>query len=209
MRGVEYYRQKYGLGLVDIENSLQKYEEFLSNLGEEKSLAEGIQQQLHSKKKLRILDIGCGNAGALKELKKKFGEKIETIGLDLIPFPEKNTDQQIAGNALEKKLPDNCDLIVSFRALHEIGHSDELVPRICEALASKGIALLAFRLHSIVNNSIEWAGDMQETDEHLLLQIAEKKRFVGCMVSGKMAFETLSNGERTPTGIFIKIKKEH
>jgi len=208
MRGVEYYRQKYELGLVDIANSLEQYNEFLRNLGEEKSLEEMLKEHLRLKKRLRILDIGCGNAGALKDLKKKFGPKIETVGLDLVPFPSANADKSIVGNALEKELPQKCDFVFSFRTLHEIGFSEGFVKEICRCLALHGTALLAFRLRNIVGETMEWTGDIEENDEKFLFGIAEKGRFEGCKVFGRIAFENLSNSEKTPTGIFIKIKKE-
>jgi SAM-dependent methyltransferase len=209
MRGVEYYRQKYEMGLVDVANSLEQYNGFLHNLGEEKTLEEQLKEQLRFKKRLRILDIGCGNAGALKDLKKKFGAKIETIGLDLIPFPSLNADKSVVGNALEKELPSKCDFVFSFRTLHEIGFSEGLVKEVCRCLSLHGTALLAFRLRSLSNGALEWAGDMEETDEKFLFGIAEKGRFEGCRVFGRVSFENLSNNEKTPTGIFIKIKKEN
>ncbi len=209
MRGVEYYRQKYELGLVDVANSLEQYNEFLANLGEEKTLEEMVKQQLRLKKRLRILDVGCGNAGALKDLKKKFGAKIETIGLDLVPFPFANADKSIVGNALEKELPQKCDFVFSFRTLHEIGFSEGLVKEVCRCLALHGTALLAFRLRTIAGAAMEWTGDIEENDEKFLFGIAEKGRFEGCKIFGRVAFENLSDSERTPTGIFIKIKKEH
>lgn len=209
MRGVEYYRQKYEMGLVDVANSLEQYNDFLRNLGEEKTLEEMFKQQLRLKKRLRILDIGCGNAGALKDLKKKFGAKIETIGLDLVPFPSANADKSVIGNALEKELPQKCDFVLSFRTLHEIGFSGGLVKEVCRCLSLHGTALLAFRLRSIAGAAMEWVGDIEESDEKFLFGIAEKGRFEGCKVFGRVAFENLSNNEKTPTGIFIKIKKEH
>jgi ubiquinone/menaquinone biosynthesis C-methylase UbiE len=208
MRGIEYYRQKYSLGLVDISNSLEKYDSFLSNLGEEKTLEEMIGKLLQFKRKMRILDIGCGNAGALKELKKKFGKRIETIGMDLVPFPTLNADHGIIGNALEKKLPNNCDLVFSFRTLHEIGSSEVMVKEICRILAPEGTALLAFRLRTFSNGVLEWIGEMEEADEYFLFRIAEDGKLGNCTVFGRIVFENLSDSTKTPTGIFLKIKKE-
>ena len=192
---------------MDVSNSLAVYDSFLQNLGEEKKLEDWILELLKKKKHIRMLDIGCGKAGALFELKKKFGKKIETIGLDLVAFPKKNADQSIAGNALEEPFPKNCGLILSFRVLHEIGHANQMVLKICDALAKNGVALLAFRLRVLLPNELEWAGEMSQTDEQFLVSIAEQKTWNGCRVFGRMAWEENSTGRKTATGIFLKIRK--
>ncbi|MBU0635666.1 class I SAM-dependent methyltransferase [Candidatus Micrarchaeota archaeon] len=208
MELVERYKKKYAIGLVDVNNSLSTYNKFLHNIGVESSLEEIVLQIIKRKKKVRILDIGCGNAGVLCDLKNLFKDRVETIGMDLIAFSPQNADRSIIGNALQKRFPAQCDLVFSFRSLHEIGLASILVSKVCNGLAPKGMAFLAFRLHSIVNDKVEWSGAMHEKDEQFLFDISQLKSFQRCKVSGKLSREELSSGEKVVTGILIKITKE-
>jgi len=51
-----------------------------------------IKKQLKEKRKIRVLEVGCGYCRALMELKKLFGDKIETHGINL----EKRWDVKLA-----------------------------------------------------------------------------------------------------------------
>lgn len=208
MKGSEYYRQKYALGLVDVSNSLQTYDEFLHKMGFVFSLEELVEQQLPLHAPVKVLDIGCGDAGALSGMKQRFGKKVQTIGLDLIAFPEKNADVLLVGDALELAFPDNCNLVFSFRALHEIGFAEKILEKVAACLAPKGIAILFFRLKNIVSQTAEWSGDMTEEDEQFLFSAAQQNRFNGCLISGKLVRETLLNTTPVVTGIIIKLVKQ-
>lgn len=207
MRGPEYYQKKYAIGVIDVSNSLEIYNRFLVNAGELKPLEEFITDSLRFKKKIRVLDIGCGNAGALHELKKQFKKKIETIGIDLIPFPKKNADLALIGNALELNWPAGIDLVFSFRALHEFANAHLLVLKTSQVLAPSGTALLLFRLRNVVNQTVEWSGEMTQSDESFLFNLAQTRHYEHCTVFSKIAFEKLADGSETPVGILIKLKK--
>ena len=56
-------------------NSLKEYEFYFAQASPEKGLEDRIQEIISEKGKCRLMDIGCGNAEALSELKEKFAGK--------------------------------------------------------------------------------------------------------------------------------------
>ena len=208
MQGSEHYRKKYELGVIDVSNSLEAYNRFLVNASELKPLGEFVSEALRTKQKVRVLDIGCGTAGTLHDLKQKFGKKIETVGIDLIAFPKKNADLGLIGDAFELEWPSGFDLVFSFRSLHEIGNARKLITKVSHCLAPGGVALLLFRLRNVVNQNIEWSGDMTETDELFLFEIGQTQKWEHCRVSSRVSFEELADGSQTPVGLLLKLKKK-
>jgi ubiquinone/menaquinone biosynthesis C-methylase UbiE len=61
------------------DRGLKEAKEYLGNI--EKIISD----RLNKKKTVKILEIGCGYGRVMVELKKKFGEKIEIIGMNLLP----------------------------------------------------------------------------------------------------------------------------
>ena len=125
----------------DRSNTLELYNTFLSNVGEKKTLQQLIDSIIKRKGKAVVLDLGCGNAGALNDLKKLYGARVSVKGIDL-EKPEFNIDEFVQGNFLEAKLPQKNDLVFSFRALHESGEIEKMVSRTEQSLAPLGKALL-------------------------------------------------------------------
>ncbi|MFH0955153.1 MAG: methyltransferase domain-containing protein [Candidatus Micrarchaeota archaeon] len=212
MPEVEYYRQKYALGVADKSNSLRDYNRFLANSGESHSLEEFISHQLLHAKTVRVLDVGCGNAGALKELKKEFGEKIFVIGMDLIDFDlaTNKVDEKLIGNAQELVIPPNLDLVISFRALHEIGELETVLTRIAQSLSPLGIALLSVRLHDVTSKKSSFSGSITKKDEEFLVKIGGKNYWMDCKVKAKMASiaSPVDPKQTIITGIFVKLVKK-
>ena len=141
---IKKYVEKYSLGVVEIKNSLEQYNSFFKNMGFKEPIEKLIEERLKNKKVVKILDVGCGNAGFLAELNDLFGEKIHTIGVDLLA-PEKPINEVILGDAVEVNFPKDVDFVFSFRTLHEIGEPEKIIKKIYSSLAKEGKAFLSFR----------------------------------------------------------------
>ena len=158
--------------LTDHANSLAKYDFFLKNMGVEQSLLELAKNAVHASGHAKIFDIGCGEAGALKELKKKFGEKITVSGIDALPVS--GLDEFVSGDAAEKDFPKNCDIIVSFRALHEIAHLELVFKKISDSLTTDGQAFLSIRCQQFVGGKIFFHGNLAQKDMDFLEKIENR-----------------------------------
>ncbi len=157
------------------------------------------------KEKIKILDIGCGNAGFLKNVKEILGKKVFTIGLDLVDFDQK-VDEKILGDAVYIPWPDNCDLIVSFRTLHEIGETEQIVKKVIESLSNEGIAVLSIRIQEIQQNNLEYLGLMTKKDTDFLIQIGKKGFFEKAKIESVESYKE-KNEKKFLTGITILIEK--
>ncbi|MEM4261772.1 MAG: class I SAM-dependent methyltransferase, partial [Candidatus Diapherotrites archaeon] len=134
------------------------------------------------KEKVLVLDIGCGNAGFLLDLKKIFKEKIETIGIDLL-VPQNKPDKIIAGDALDVDFPKNVDFVFSFRALHEIGEPEKIVKKTYESLAEQGKAFLSFRTSDLYSDK-QGIAEIQEKEIKELQEMVSKGFLENFKVSG-------------------------
>lgn len=161
--------------LTDRANSLQKYGFFLKNMGLEQNLQELVQDIIQEKGHAKILDIGCGEAGALKELKTLFGKQITIIGIDALPVTD--LDEFVQGDAVKAVFPKNCDLILSFRALHEIAHIETVFGKISESLAAGGRAFLSIRCQQEVGGKIFFHGNLLKKDLVFLERVEKKEEF--------------------------------
>lgn len=212
MPDIEYYKQKYSSEVGDKSNTLKDYDRFLVNLGEQFSLEEFVSHQMLHANPVRILDIGCGNAGALKALRKKFGRKIFTIGIDLIDFDiaTHKIDEKIVGDARDFDFPKKIDLAVSFRALHEIGEMKSVLPRIAKSLSPSGIALLSIRVHDVTTKKVFFSGSMQKLDEDFLFEIGKQDFWKDCKVTAKagQAADPFNPEKMVTTGVFVKLVKK-
>ncbi|MDP2666799.1 MAG: class I SAM-dependent methyltransferase [Candidatus Diapherotrites archaeon] len=170
------YLALYEQDVIVRDNTLSLYDTFLRNMGESKTLIQIIQDLLKEKKRIRLLDIGCGNAQVLHELKTHFGDRVHTMGVDLLP-PFYPPDEFLQGDVHELPLPLECDLILSFRALHEMGNLPSLLPRIARALGKGGKAYLWVRLRVIEANSDQLEGEMTPTDEAFLEASAPRTKW--------------------------------
>src|SRR3989344_25479 len=93
---VKKYLDKYSLGVVEIENSLDSYNSFYRNMGFSEPIEKLVEKRLEDRVFVRVLDIGCGNGGFLADLKKIFDEHIHTIGADFLA-PEHAPEQLLLG----------------------------------------------------------------------------------------------------------------
>ncbi|MBN2127328.1 MAG: methyltransferase domain-containing protein [Candidatus Diapherotrites archaeon] len=188
--------------LLEKENSLKKYNLFLQRISPSLSIELLAEIQLKKNKKIKVMDLGCGNAGALKELKKKFKEKIHCIGLDAVEFNEKEIDEKIIADAMKIKFPKEIDLIFSFRTIHLIGSVKELLNKTTVSLSSGGAAVYSIR----IRNNLNFEGKITELDELFLKKIIAEKHFNDCEVKGEIVS---INVEVTPLiqGINLFLKK--
>lgn len=147
---VGHLQQVYGLGVKDSDNTIASYDHYFKVMKPGLSVGALVGSILARKPVARVLDIGCGDAGMLKELLRKHPGKIDAHGFDLVaPKVGKQGLQFHEGDALELPFPSDCDLIVSFRAMHEVGALDRLVPKVARALAVGGHAFLSVRISEL------------------------------------------------------------
>lgn len=179
----QHYREKYEQGVIRRDHTLNLYNQFLENLGEKQSLEELVARILVRKKIVRILDIGCGNGNALAELKQLFGEKVYTLGIDLIPPDTKeNVDEFLEGDVHEVPIPMECDLILSFRALHEMGNLSKLIPKLAKSLTPGGRAYLWIRMREANEGKPVFVGEMNTAEEKALHGLAANREINGSMM---------------------------
>lgn len=159
---VDSVRKFYSTGGRDVENSIDSYDRYLRSMGPGLSLDGLITGVLKHHTPCRLLDLGCGNAGMLAGLVKKYGSRIEAHGLDLVPPAVVPRGVRFrGGDAAAAALPEDCDIILSFRALHEIGRVDDVLFRIAPALGPGGRAFLSFRIAELnAQGQIEFQGCM-------------------------------------------------
>ncbi|MDO8634430.1 MAG: methyltransferase domain-containing protein [archaeon] len=159
----------------DRSNSIEKYDFFLKNMGAETTLEKEVEKALQRKQTARILDIGCGEAQALSELKKKFGKQVHTIGIDLLDSG--NPDEFIKGNAAEVNFPKDVDLAVSFRAMHLLHPLKKVFEASCKSLAPHGKAFFSVRCQQIAGGQLLFHGNLDSVDMSFLKQIAKEGKF--------------------------------
>lgn len=177
------YVDRYSQGVILRDNTLREYNTFLHNLGENTSLEKIAANYIQKNGQCRVLDIGCGNGQALHELKQHVGSLVHTIGIDLLPLADATSlDEFTQGDALDTPFPANCHLIVSFRALHEMGHFSTLLPRIARSLSSGGRAYLWIRMRDTLNGRPAWVGEMNGEEEEYLRHLTAQRELSGCKV---------------------------
>jgi len=176
------YLERYAQGVILRDQTLKQYNTFLQNLGEHTPLEKIAGEYVHTKGVCRIFDIGCGNGQALHELKQHVGSLVHTIGVDLLPLADASMlDEFIQANVHDAPLPRDCDIIVSFRALHEMGNFSILLPRIARALARGGRAYLWIRFRD-TQGGHAFEGEMSANEEKYLEKLSEISNLEGCRV---------------------------
>lgn len=184
------YLERYRLGVISRDNSLEQYNYFLQTMGEKKSLEEIVSKIIIEKEKCRILDLGCGNAQALLEIKEKFSETVFTAGIDLIPAKTK-IDVFIEGNIHEVIFPKEMDIIISFRALHEMGFVEKIIPKITQSLSSGGRAYLWLRIREVITGESLFTGEMNEKEEAYLLQLSSQRELENVRILAQPVYEPI------------------
>lgn len=177
------YKERYSQGVILRDNSLREYNHFLRNLGEQTSLEKIAAEYITKNGQCRVLDIGCGNGQALHELKQHVGSLVHTFGIDLLPLSDSNMlDEFTQGDVHDVPLPTQCHLILSFRALHEMGNFSQLIPRIAHALARGGRAYLWIRAREEYSGKLVFVGEMNAHEETYLKTLASQRELDGCRV---------------------------
>ncbi len=166
--------------LVDRANSLGKYDFFLKNMHAETSLEKEVENFLKKKKVVRVLDLGCGEAGALKDLKKMFGKKVFVAGIDLIKT--EGLDSFVEGDTLEADFPKDIDIAVSFRAMHEFHPIEKVFEKLCQSLSAGGKAFLSVRCQQFLGDRLLFHGSLTSADMDFLKSLAKKNEFLGVKV---------------------------
>lgn len=174
--------------LVDRSNSLQKYDFFLKNMQAKTTIEKEVENVIQRKSIARILDLGCGQAGALKELKQKFGEKVFVAGIDLVKTD--GLDEFVQGDAVFVDFPQNIDLIFSFRAMHEFRPLEKVFEKICGSLCTGGKAFLSVRCQQFTSQGLFFHGNMTGQDLDFLKKIINAKEYKGTKITGIEIGET-------------------
>lgn len=203
-KSAEQTLKKYGLGIVDLSQSLEQYDFFLEKFPKQPKIKSLVSNALNKNGVAKILDLGCGSAQALNELKQLLGKKVFTTGIDLIK-PKFSTDLFFEGDAFELQFPSNADLLFSFRAMHEIGELEKVFEKICNCLSFSGKAFLSIRLFNESNCEKKWHGLMGEKEFNFLKKILAAKKFGKCLVEGN--FLKLNSGNSIEAGFNIVLKK--
>ncbi len=176
------YRERYAQGVILRDQTLKQYNTFLQNLGENTPLEKMAAEYIRQKGSCRILDIGCGNGQALHEVKQHVSSLVHTVGVDLLPLEDSRMlDEFIQGDVHTVPLSRECDIIVSFRALHEIGNFSTLLPRIAHALAPGGRAYLWIRFRD-AHGTHAFEGEMSRVEEAYLEKLSTLSSLEGCRV---------------------------
>lgn len=187
----------YRFGLKDRENSLELYEKFMSNIEPGFSLEKIVVDLTKKRKCVRVFEIGCGNGGALRDIRKKFGNSVYAEALDLVPADFEAVDRMIIGNALDEPFPQGSDLIISFRTLHEAGNAEKIVQKVVDSLAKGGMAILSFRIMEMTPQGSKYHGKITDNDVKFLKKISEDGKFASAKVDGRLVYFTSE-------GIFIE-----
>ncbi len=191
---VKKYTQLYELGVIIRDHAVNDYNGFLSSMGEEKNLVQLVEDTLTRKKQCRILDIGCGNGQALMELKTQFGKRIHVAGIDLLPCTSK-LDEFIQGDAVEWEWPRHEDLILCFRAAHEMGNVSKFLTKILTNLTQGGKAFVWIRTKEIINGKSKYLGEITIEEEAFLKKLSAFTSYGGAKLQCKPV-EGMLNGTK-------------
>ncbi|MBI5553122.1 MAG: class I SAM-dependent methyltransferase [Candidatus Diapherotrites archaeon] len=204
---VRKYADQYALGVKDARNSLEQYNSFLHNAGIASSVEDLVRGALTRKPLVRVMDVGCGNGGFLRDLKTVFGKQVQTVGVDLVN-PEFEPDEMRVGDALALEFSSDYDLIFSFRSLHEIGEPELITLKIYFALGKGGKAFLSFRTADFLSGSVGLA-EITEHEISFLQRLAREKKLAGFSVNVKEVFfpQQPDSGKKTMAGVNVFLEK--
>ncbi len=202
---VKKYVEKYSLGVMETENSLEQYNSFFRNMGFKETIEQLIEKRLEDRVFVIVMDLGCGNGGFLADLKKTFDEEVHTVGVDLLAA-EKMPGKMIIGDALEAEFPFEADFVFSFRSLHEIGEPEKMAEKIYSCLAEGGKAFLSFRTTDLYIGGPGLA-ELGEKDIKALQQMVRKSKFRNFKVKGFEVNVNDEKGKKVTAGVNIFLEK--
>ena len=202
---VKKYVEKYSLGVVEVENSLEQYDSFFKNMGFKESIEELIQKRIKDKVFVKVMDLGCGNGGFLFDLKKEFKDEVHTIGVDLLA-PEKHCDEVIVGDAVEVKFPCEVDFVFSFRTLHEVGEPEKIIEKVYNSLAEGGKAFLSFRTADLYAGG-KGIAELKEREIKQLQKMVELGKLKEFSVAGFEVTVKDAKGNNHVAGVNVFLEK--
>ncbi len=87
---------------------------------------------------LRVLDVGCGHGALLAEIRRRFSNRVEVVGMDLRPAPAQSPVTILTGNVVTDELP-RSDVAVCVVMAHHLSESEvatliQNVARSCDHL---------------------------------------------------------------------------
>jgi len=98
---------------------LEKVQRWLGNTGQ--MLTRLRRARASTVGPMRVLDIGCGRGGLLKEIQSKLG--MDVIGMELRPAPAGTTVPIMTGNAVSDPLP-RADVAVCMMLAHHLSETE-------------------------------------------------------------------------------------
>ncbi len=178
------YTEEYAQGVIIRDHSLETYTQFLHRAGETQRMEQLVQRVLRRKETCCVLDIGCGNANALRTLNELFGKRVHTVGVDLVPPAEKKgVDVFLEGDAHNLEWGEAFDLIFSFRVLHQMGELVHILTKIGKSLSPGGRAYVWIRMREPSGNgTFRFVGEMNEEEERGLLRFSLDENGIKVMV---------------------------
>ena len=191
--------------ITDRRNSLQKYNFFLKNMSAKTTMQELVTEILKEKKVVKVFDLGCGEGSALKELKKEFGKKIVVFGMDLLET--NGLDEFVKGDANKVTFPKNCDLVFSFRVLHEIANLEKNFEKLSNCMTKKAKAFLSIRVQQQISNKIVFHENLEKKDLEFLQKIEKTKHFKNLEVLVIEIEQKSLSGKKIITGINVFLRK--
>lgn len=207
----EVVRAKYASGVVVDDQTLARYDSFLSTVRPGWSLQKLVQSLLQHKNVVRVLDVGCGSGRALHELKTFFGSALVTLGIDAVAWPARAAlDSFTEGDVHQIILPSNIDLLVSFRSVHEMASLPTLIPRLVQCLSVGGLAILSIRLHTLSPAGVISEGALTPADDNCLqLLVDHPNALAGAHVQLVPVFLSGTTGSRVAdwAGVTVLIER--
>ena len=207
MRGqiLRKYLDKYSLGVVEVENSLEQYNSFFRNMGFKERIEDLVEKRLEENVFVKIMDLGCGDGGFLAELKKIFGDSIHTIGVDILAC-HKAPDEMITGDALHVTFPPDLDFVFSFRSMHEIGEPEKMIEKIHSSLAKGGKAFLSIRTMDMYVGG-KGIAEIGEKEIKALQKMVRSGKLKGFKVKGFEATVNDEKGGKLTAGVNVFLEK--
>ncbi len=186
-----HLRALYASGLKERENDVALYDSYLENMHAGTTLHALVDAVLTRQPVAHVLDIGCGDGGMLRALVLHYGARVRATGLDLVaPQNAAPPVTFLTGDAVRERLPDDCDVVVSFRAMHEIGALDAMLPAVARTLAPHGRAYLSIRIAEFRDGRIEPQGAITPRDVQYARTVFAARRVAGVTIRGEEIVET-------------------
>ena len=145
------------------------------------------------------------NGGALTELKKGFGEKVTVCGVDVLQSA--GLDEFVQGDANKVSFPQNCDLVISFRTLHEIANLEKIFEKLSFCMVKGAKGFLSIRCQQQIGKKTVFHGNLRQKDFDFLRKIIREKKFKNFKVLGIEIEQTPPAGKKIIAGVNVFLIK--